>query len=424
MSEIIKSVLDWNPWFDVWKVPEELLWKKRNIDLKQYLEFKEIKILNWARRTGKSTLVYTVISEVIKNNKNIVYLNFDDEVLINHSLEEIMEEVLVKKDIDYIFLDEIQNCKKWARYIRKAYDTRKFKQIWITWSNSSLMQKEYSNILTWRIISLKINSLNFREYLEFNWEKNIDLDLLSSDKEIQIRKNLENYLQLWWFPELSLRKFNKKELLINYFNDFIYKDIVWRYNVNSEKVKKLAYYLLSNTSKLFSYRKLAQTLDLNVESLYDYLNYFYEIYFFEELKRFDYSYKKQLVSPKKIYSLDTGFISLGFNFSENIWRKLENLVFIELKRRGLEVYYHREKKECDFVIDNWWKIVKAIQVSYSLVDEDTKKRELEWLIDAMESYSLEEGLIISYDEEYEIPHFEYRIKVIPVWKWLLWENKN
>ena len=173
MSEIIKSVLDWNPWFDIWKVPEELLWKKRNIDLKQYLNFKEIKILNWARRTGKSTLVYTVISEVIKNNKNIVYLNFDDEVLINHSLEEIMEEVLVKKDIDYIFLDEIQNCKNWARYVRKAYDTKKFKQIWITWSNSSLMQKEYSNILTWRIISLKINSLNFREYLEFNWEKNI-----------------------------------------------------------------------------------------------------------------------------------------------------------------------------------------------------------------------------------------------------------
>jgi uncharacterized protein len=424
MIEIYKTILDWNPWFEENQVPDDLLWIRRDIDILWYLDFKEIKILQWARRTGKSTLIYNVINNVYKHNKNLLYLNFDDEILGKYDLQEIVEKFMEKRDVEYLFLDEIQNCKNWAPYIRKMYDTKKLKQIWITGSNSSLIKKEYSSLLTGRIITLNINWLNFWEFLRFKNNEVKNIYLLSSKQLVSIKRWFKEYLDYWSFPEIALRKSNKKELLINYFDDFIYKDIVWRYNVNSTNIKNLAFYLLNNNSKLFSYRKLAKALDLNFETLSDYLNYFYEIYLFNELKKFDYSYKKQLIWAKKIYSLDTWFVNLWFAFSENKWRILENLVFIELKRRWLDVFYHKEKNECDFVIQEKWKITEAIQVSYSLNDLDTKQREVNWLIEAMIIHKLEEWIILTYEEEYEIPDYVFKIKVIPIWKWLLNKKQN
>ena len=170
-----------------------------------------------------------------------------------------------------------------------------------------------------------------------------------------------------------------------------------------------------------------------------------ETYLFFELKKFDYSLKKQLINQSKIYSIDLWFVNLlWFNFIENIWRNLENLVFIELKRRKKEVYYHKKKKECDFVVFDWQKITEAYQVTYSLEDEETKKREIDWLLEAMKEYNLEKWIILTYDEEDEIIFpsplrrgvrgevskdtrgeifTEYKkIKVLPIWKWML-ENK-
>jgi len=423
MTDIIKSIIDWNPWIESWTIPKELLWYKRDIDIVNYLNFKEIKILQWARRTGKSTLLYIVINEIYKKNKNILYLNFDDEILKKYDLQIIIEKFKEQKEVEYLFLDEIQNCKNWTSYIKKSYDTKIFKQIWITWSNSSLIQKEYSSLLTWRNITINIHTLNFGEFLRFKWFKNENTNFLSSEKLTKIKKLFKEYLTFWGFPEVTLRKFNKKELLLNYFDDFIYKDIVWRYNINSTKIKNLALYLLSNNSKLFSYRKLAKTLDLNFESLSNYLNYFYEIYLFFELKKFDYSFKKQLIATKKIYSIDNWFINLWFSFSENIWRILENLVFTELQRRKKEVFYFKQKKECDFVVRKGNKIVEVIQITYSLYDKETKIREIDWLMEAMNNFWLNKWLILTYEEEdnitMEISQKEFKIKILPIWKWLL-----
>ncbi len=419
MMELYRTILDWNSWLEDWEVSRELLWIRRDINILEYLHFKEIKILQWARRTWKSTLIYNVINQVYKKNKNILYLNFNDEILAKYDLQEIVEKFMEEKKVEYLFLDEIQSCKNWVSYIRKSYDISQFKQIWITGSNSSLIKRDYSSLFTWRIITLNITWLNFNEFLRFKDFDVGNFNLLSSKKLILIKKLFKEYLNYWSFPEVVLRKSNKKELLINYFEDFIYKDIVWRYNLNSTNVKNLAFYLLTNSSKLFSYRKLAMALDLNNETLSDYLNYFYEIYFFNELRKFDYSYKKQIIWRKKIYSLDIWFLNLWFNFSHNIWRQLENLVFTELKRRQKEVFYHMNKKECDFVIQENWKITQVFQVTYSLEDSDTKIREISWLVDAMAYYKLTKWIILTYDEEYRIENNEYIIEVIPVWKWLL-----
>jgi predicted AAA+ superfamily ATPase len=418
VEEIIKSFLDWNPWIDS-NFPEQLLGFEREIDILKYLDFKEIKILEGSRRSGKSTLMYQTINKILKTNKNIAYINFDDEILAKYSLEEVYESLLEKINIDYLFVDEIQNCKNWVAFIRKMYDTQSLKQIWITGSNSSLIKKDYSKLLTGRNITLNINTLNFREFLKFN-KIDFNLQLMNIKKKILLIKSFQKYAQFGGFPEVVLREVNHKELLINYYEDFLYKDIVARYNINSQKLKKLGLYLESNCGKLVSYRNLAKTLELNYNSVVDYINYYLEVYLFSFLYKFDYSIKKQISSERKIYSMDTGISNaLSFKFSEDKGRLFENIVFLELKRQNKEIYYHKEKKECDFVIKEGLEIVSAIQVTTSLSDLDTKEREIKGLLEALKTYNLKEGLILTQDEEGEEVIDNKKIIIKPIWRWLL-----
>ena len=133
--------------------------------------------------------------------------------------------------------------------------------------------------------------------------------------------------------------------------------------------------------------------------------------------------KKQHISSAKLYSADLSFLkTIAFSFSENIGWRLENLVLIELKRRNKEVYYHSGKKECDFIIKKQ-KIIQAIQVSMGISSPLIRQREIEGLLDAMNVYHLEEGLILTLDDEMSIGHRDKKIHVLPVWKWLL-ENKT
>ena len=137
------------------------------------------------------------------------------------------------------------------------------------------------------------------------------------------------------------------------------------------------------------------------------------------LTKYDYSIKKQIQNPKKVYCIDNGIITTnGFRFSENRGQLLENAIFLELKRKGKEIYYHNEKSECDFVIREGIKITQAIQVCYNLNDEN-KDREIKGLIAAMEKFKLKEGLIITFDQEDSFIKDKNKIRVIPAWKWML-----
>ena len=139
---------------------------------------------------------------------------------------------------------------------------------------------------------------------------------------------------------------------------------------------------------------------------------------FFELQKFDFSVKRQLNSPKKIYLIDSVFNELGLNFSMNRGKILENIVFIELKRRNKEVYYYAAKKECDFVVKEGNKIKEAMQVCYVL-NESNKDREIGGLLETMEKFKLKDGSILTHEQEEEININRKKIKVVPVWKWLI-----
>lgn len=420
-NDIIQSLKDWSPWLET-EFPEQLLGHPRDYDLAQYLTIPEIKILEGSRRVGKSTLIYQVIKKILEKNKNVLYINFDDEVLNQYSLKTIIHTYQEYADVDYLFVDEIQHCSDWVPYIRKVYDQKLFKQIWLTGSNSSLIKQEFSTLLTGRKISIHIHPLSFKEFLRFQGLEKINLPV-STKTKILIKKQFRSYLSHGAFPAVALRSVLQRELLQSYFEDFIYKDIVARYEVNPAKLKDLAIYFATNASKLISYRKVAAALGFHAETIQDYVGYFKEIFMFEECYKFDYSLKEQLSYEKKIYSLDTGVSNaVSFRFSEDQGRQLENLVFNALKRQHEQVFFHRKLKECDFLIKENLSITQAIQVTVTLSEPSTKQREIEGLVEAMSLYKLKEGIILTADEEGEemvtLNEKQYKIIIQPVWKWL------
>lgn len=420
-EEIFKALLDWNPWIEG-SFPKELAGFPRIYDLLPFLKIPEIKILEGARRVGKSTLMYQVIQKLLEGTDLVLYINFEDEILRKYPLNEIVSTFREKFNVKNLFIDEIQNCNEWVAFIRKEYDRQSIPQIWISGSNSSFIQKEFASALTGRNITINVFPLSFAEFLLFKFiEPKFPF---SHQKEIQIKSLFMQYMELGAFPAVVLRPVLQKELLINYFEDFIYKDIASRHDVNLIKIKELGIYLATNSSKPFSYRGCAKALGMHPKTVMDYCSYLNEIFLFKELYKFDYSLKNQIGSDKKIYAADTGLASaVSFRFSEDFGRILENIVFIELQRRNKEIYFHKQKYECDFLIKQELKMTVAIQVTKTLAEPDVRQRELRGLLEAMQTYQLSEGLVLTLDEKGEekidCDGRKMLITIKPVWEWLL-----
>ena len=157
----------------------------------------------------------------------------------------------------------------------------------------------------------------------------------------------------------------------------------------------------------------------SITSVKNYIGFMQESYLIFELLKYDYSLKKQFVSDKKIYVIDNGMRNaVAFSFSEDSGKMLENLVFVELKRRAKEVYYYKGKKECDFIIREKGKITEAIQVTQR-IEVDNETRELGGMSEALERFRLKTGLIITEDQAGEKKIGSKKIKIMPAWKWLL-----
>ncbi len=426
---MLESLSEWNTWWNERKVAEDLVGKKRVkiVDnLVSYLDFKEIKLITGIRRSGKSTLFYQLIDFLLLkgvNPEEILLINFEDDVLSKKELKEIFDVYQSNVNSDkkpYLFLDEVHRCKEWVLFLRKLYDLRKIVQIFITDSSSKFIKPEYSRVITGRNVTLSVFPLSFKEYLDWKNVKINKLDILGREEINKIRKFLLEYLRWGGFPEVFFRlAAAKKKLLTEYFSDIIHKDIVERYNVNYSKVKFLADYLVANSASMFSPRKYSRSYGLSLDSINTYIGYFEEVFLFFFIPKFSYSVKGQQLSTKKVYVCDLGFFNnVGFKFSENIGRAYENAVFIELKSKGKEIYYWKDKTECDFIIKEGTKVKEAIQVCYE-INENNKDREKTGLVDAMKIFKLEKGFIITGDYEGIERYKGFKIVYIPLWKWLL-----
>ncbi|MBI4177725.1 MAG: ATP-binding protein [Candidatus Aenigmarchaeota archaeon] len=392
---------------------------KRNVldEILKWFNDNRIIILTGLRRSGKSTL----LKQIMREKKGWCYVNFEDERFIEFRSQdfELLNEVLVEiyGNSNIYFFDEIQNIDKFETFVRRLQDQGK--KIVITGSNASLLSKELGTRLTGRYKSFEVYPFSFSEYLMFrNISPSKDWPYLTGKKVILL-KAFEKYMIEGGLPEYLKNK--DKEYVRTVYENILYRDIIARYSIKMQKViKELFNIFATNISSQFTYNSLKKTLGLsNSITVKEYASYLSNSYLFFELQRFDFSVRRQLNFPKKIYVVDPAFSLLGgFNFSANRGRLLENLVFIELKRRKMESYYYSDKNECDFVLKSGSKINAAIQVCYSL-DKGNREREIGGLVGAMEKFKLRKGVILTMEQEEEIPVKGGKIRVVPVFKWLL-----
>lgn len=390
---------------------------ERNYDFEKLITTNQIVVLTGIRRSGKSTLLL----QLAQKFDNFYYINFDDERLINFTVEDFQTLMLTFKKLypsKVIFIDEIQNIDKWERFIRRIFE-EDFK-IFVTGSNAKLLSSDLATHLTGRYIKRELYPFSFGELLKM---RNIDSSAQDSDNTARILAAFDEYIINGGFPEYL--KTNDKEYLSQLYNDILYRDLLVKFSIRNVKAfKNLSLYLQTNITNEFSYHALTKTLNVSsVNSIKDYTDYLQQSYLVFECPKYDYSLKKQYVSNKKIYSIDNGLRNtVAFRFNTGQGHLLENLVFIELKRRGYEVFYFKTKNnlEVDFVCQHENQL-NLIQVSYSLADYNTRKREINSLTTAMNELNCEMATVLTYSETETINDNNKQIDVIPVWRWLLSE---
>jgi len=376
-------------------------------------------IITGVRRAGKSTLLKLVKKELALQEHNYFYVNFSDERLINFSTEDfqsILDFMQQEKYAEncHLFLDEIQEVTHWEKWVDRIKEKH---PLVITGSNSKLLSKEISTILTGRSMSIHLHPFSFVEFLS---ARNVAFSLFKKDLavKIQVQHLFLEYLLSGGIPKVVIDK--EKQLLSELYENILYRDIIKRFNPNLEKhIKEISMHLLSNISCPLSQRTLSTMTGVkNFSTLKTILNTFENAFLLSFVPKFDFSLRKQIQNPRKVYCVDTGFAyELGFRSSENKGRLLENLVFLELKRRTEHIYYFSKSNECDFVIREGHTITQAVQVCYELINEN-RKREINGLVECMNQFKLKKGIILTFNQEENCPE-DKRINIIPVWKWLL-----
>jgi len=433
-EQIIETLLLWNFWekdIDIGILREEYL-----TQIKRYLETDEIVTLTGVRRSGKSTLLLQVMAQLIKNNiprTNTLYVNLEDPKFYNFLNIDLLDKIwesycdyLKPEGKVYLVLDEIQKITGWENWVRAKYDRKEKVKIFVTGSNADLLSSEFAGILTGRHLQLSVSPLSFREFLKFKGME------IKTDKLwlIKNKKKLKNfaleYLQSGGFPKIVLTEDEllRKELLSQYFNDILTRDIVNRHKVKEiGKLENLALFYSTNFTCKYSFNKIKRVIDfsLSLDSIHRFSHYLKDAFLIDFLPRFSYSLKNQMQTGRKVYFVDNGMRnSIAFKFSEDKGRLLENAVFHHLKRQKKEVYYFHEKQEVDFVCKQGLEIVELINVCYNLEDKQTLLRETSALLEAMRYFKLKESKIIIADgDSKKITEQGFDIRIIPFYQWLL-----
>ncbi|MEA2064908.1 MAG: ATP-binding protein [Patescibacteria group bacterium] len=397
----------------------------KNIKLKSNF----IEVITGVRRSGKSTIFNILTQDLIQKfkikPKEILTINFDNPNFIPfyqniQKLDKIINETetLTQIKIKYLFLDEVQNILLWEKWVKAKYDQKIFKKIFITGSNSKLLESQYISRLSGRYFSHFNQPFSFKEFLAFHQQDYYQEYANNFPIKNKLIALFNKYLKQGGFPEAVIS--NNSSILKTYYQTILLKDVIDNNKIrDSFNLKQIAYFLITNATCFFSYNNIAKNLSIHENTVKEYIQYLKQSYLFDELKKYDFSLKKQNINKRKIYCADNGLMSeIGFNFSKNNGRYLENLIFFELKRIKKECFYHSGKYECDFVIKEGLKIKEAIQVCYE-INNQNEGRELNGIKEAMEVYKLKKGIIITHNQDKTITENNKTIIFISAWRWLL-----
>ena len=404
-------------------IPADYHYRSTETKLQALIQNKEVTVITGVRRCGKSVLMNKIR---MQSKERDYYFNFEDDRLatFNSNDFQLLFETFLELygEQKTFYFDEIQNIPGWEIFVRRLYNAGN--KIIITGSNASLFSDELGTRLTGRYMAMSIFPFSFYEYAFYRKSDLLKQKALSTKLTSQIKRLFNEYVNYGGIPEYT--KHHQTDYLHALYESIIFRDIAARYKLpNANTLKKLVFFLASNCSKETTYVALQKLLGIgSPTTVSDYCCYLESSYLCFFLNRYSASVKAQLRSPKKVYLIDHALAkTLGFSFSDDYGRMLENITFIELKRRHQTIFYHRNEKECDFIIQEGNNITEAIQVCQTLTHPDTKQREIDGLIEALNTYSLKEGVILTESEEAEETITKdgkkYKVSIMPLWKWLI-----
>ena len=394
--------------------------RKHIQDVAPYLEANVIKLITGPRRAGKSVYALQILS-----GKNYAYLNFDDTQLLGAFNEDAVMQALaeVYPGYEYLLLDEIQNLDSWDAWVSKLY--RRGVNLVITGSNANLLSSEMSTLLTGRYVEIQILPFSMEETLKY---REVPVNAELPDEKAKLFIEMDDYLKKGGYPEIVKNREIEQAYLTALFDSIILKDVAQRHKIRKiTELYDLADYLISNYSNPLSYNEIAEELSLgSVTTVKKFCGYLAEPYLFFYLPRFNNKLKEMKKAPRKVYVVDNGLIyTRSFELSSNNGRQLENMVFIELLRRGYDLkkslFYYRTSndKEVDFVIRDGRKVTSLIQVSYDISKTKTRERELDALVKASEELKCDNLMLISWNHDGSVEYRGKSIRIISMDKWFI-----
>lgn len=388
----------------------------RNVDLARILNNRQIVVISGVRRCGKSTLLRQIAAQC---GNDFHYLNLDDERLFGFELADFEDLILAFGTMSgsrTLLLDEIQNVEHWERFVRRIHDDGY--KVFLTGSNAQLLSSELGTRLTGRYSLIELFPFSFLELLAFY---EVDSARRSTAGRAAILKIFDQYLEQGGFPEFL--RYEDREFLTRTYEDILHRDIITRFGIRDvQAFRRLAHYAFTNFTTDMSYNGVSKTLDIaSPVTVRDYFGYLELSYLTFEIFKFDFSLKKQHVSNKKIFVIDNGMRNMvAFRFSKDLGRLLENAVFVELRRHNAgQVYFLRDRGECDFVVVEHDRVASACQVCYELTDAN-RERELNGLRTAMQQFDLKQGTILTYNQSGAESLPDGRtITILPTWQWMI-----
>jgi hypothetical protein len=374
-------------------------------------------IVSGLRRAGKSTLLAQMAHHL--GEDQFYYINFEDDRFLGFQADDATDlyQVLIELfgERKIFVIDEVQNIPGWEHFVRRFMDMG-FK-FYITGSNASLLSKELGTRLTGRYIPIELLPFSFKEFLQFRGETAPNLNRMTTADHAKLQKSLQSYLQLGGIPDAL--KYPDLPLLRTLYDDVLYRDIATRYRLDAVTViKELAFYLMSNPASLISFNKLKNQFQVgSVNTIKSYIGYMENSWLLFTLNVYDYSVKRQQIAPKKVYCIDTGLANaVGFGFSPNTGKLLENLIYLTLRRETKDIHYFSSPGgyEVDFYLPQKQQL---IQVTQNLDHPAVRDREFRALQDAIQIVKVQSALILAdaSEDTFEINGIPVEIRSAAEW---------
>lgn len=357
-------------------------------------------IITGIRRCGKSTLLLQLLR---RDYQDAVYLNFDDIRLSSFETGDFtrLHREIEKREIKVLFFDEIQIVESWEKYINQLL--REGYKVFITGSNASMLSVELGTHLTGRHLSMELFPFSYSEFIRF--------------KELENGENaVLGYLKTGGIPEYL--KTGISVVLNTLVDDILMRDIAVRHSVRDiNSLRQLTAFLITNIGNLVSANKLVGMFDIKSPATFlEYFSFLKDAYLLDFVPIFSHSLKVQARNPKKVYVMDMGlYTENSVSTSDNIGRRLENLIFLHLRRKYKHIFYYKDKGECDFIAMEKSAVKEAIQVCLTVNDENFD-REYNGLLGAMQNLGLKEGCIVTLNQSDQFEIDDMTIKMVPAYE--------